>query len=86
MYAGNPNWHVRYGIHFHFINWWQLSLGIHIDPKARHMQLHVPGGFITIGRRIGDTDDSTWGPFGYSSSSRTYRKLAARGIILEAVD
>ena len=37
--------------HFWFVGWHCWSLGVHFDIKAPHIQVHIPFGFITIGRK-----------------------------------
>lgn len=34
---------------FKFLNWYQWSLGIHIDPQHPHLDLHLLSGFFRIG-------------------------------------
>lgn len=34
---------------FNFLNWWQWSIGIHVDPQHPHLDVHVLFGFFRIG-------------------------------------
>jgi hypothetical protein len=35
--------------YFHFVTWYDISLGISIDVKAPRLEIHVPFGFFRIG-------------------------------------
>lgn len=34
---------------FNFLGWWHWSIGIHIDVRHPHADIHVPFGFCRIG-------------------------------------
>lgn len=36
---------------FQFLGFWMWSLGFHIDPSSPNIEIHIPFGFIVIGRR-----------------------------------
>lgn len=38
--------------YFWFVGWSCISLGLHIDPIRGHLQIHLPFGFIHIGRPL----------------------------------
>jgi hypothetical protein len=40
----------RYSCYFYFIGWWNWSLGFHINPSIPNIEIHLPFGFIRIGR------------------------------------
>jgi len=39
----------RFEIFYKFIDWHCWSLGVHIDPLAPRIELHIPTGWIRIG-------------------------------------
>lgn len=41
----------KYICYFWFVGWWAFSLGIHIDVKSPNIELHIPFGFIRIGKK-----------------------------------
>ena len=72
----------QFQICWHFIDWWQWSFGIHIDARWPHIQIYLPGGFLTVGWFYHNTgsyrrwDGKRWsepfttprfGPFVYTS-------------------
>ena len=36
-------------MYFHFLGWWALSLGLHIDIESPNIEIHLPFGFIRVG-------------------------------------
>ena len=55
---------TRFVAYYHFIDWWQWSLGIHVDLSQPHFEIHVPFGFIRFGWLGPITTDITR-TFGY---------------------
>src|SRR5262245_6176699 len=39
----------RFECFFNFLGWWQWSVGIHVDVRHPHLDIHVPFGFARIG-------------------------------------
>ena len=37
--------------YYYMISWWYFSVGIHFDFKSPNIEIHLPFGFIRIGRR-----------------------------------
>ena len=35
----------RFVCFFNFLGWWHWSIGLHVDVRHPHVQLHVPFGF-----------------------------------------
>jgi hypothetical protein len=35
--------------YFHFVGIWDISLGLSVDVKMPHLDIHLPFGFIRIG-------------------------------------
>lgn len=48
--------------HWHFVSWWQWSLGITIDWVAPNLEVHLPFGFLAIGWEYVQNcvDDGRW--------------------------
>ena len=38
--------------YFYFVGWWNFSFGIHFDLSSLNMEIHLPCGFIRVGRQI----------------------------------
>ena len=36
--------------YYYFNGWWNISLGLHICPSRPNIEIHLPFGFIRIGR------------------------------------
>jgi hypothetical protein len=36
--------------YFHYLGWWSWSLGIHLDPHTPNIEIHIPFGFLRVGR------------------------------------
>lgn len=34
---------------YNFLGWWHWSLGLHVDLRHPHVDLHVPFGYLRIG-------------------------------------
>jgi hypothetical protein len=39
----------RFECFFNFLGWWHWSIGIHVDLRHPHIDLHVPFGFGRLG-------------------------------------
>ena len=57
----------KFVIYFHFIGWWAISAGLHVDIKSPNLEIHLPFGFLRIGWKFSDSDwaKSHWGVFRY---------------------
>lgn len=59
----------RWVAYFFFVNWTCISFGFHVDVGSPNIEIHLPFGFIRIGRQI--KTEYTWEelqdkhPFGY---------------------
>ena len=40
----------RYVCYFHFVEWYCISLGLHLDLRTPNLEIHLPFGFIRIGK------------------------------------
>lgn len=40
----------RFVAYFWFVGWWAFSFGVHIDVRSPNVELHLPFGFIRVGR------------------------------------
>ena len=40
-----------YVAYYYFIRWTHVSFGLHFDLGAPNMEIHLPFGFIRVGRR-----------------------------------
>lgn len=52
--------------YFHFLGWYYVQLGFHVDFEGPSIELHIPFGFIRVGWRGFRADypewkDKTWG-------------------------
>ena len=50
--------HKPFTIYFFFNGWTSIQLGIHFDLKNLNFQLHIPFGFIHVGREMISTSMS----------------------------
>ena len=37
--------------YFFFVGWWCISLGFHVDLESPNIEIHVPFGFVRIGKK-----------------------------------
>jgi len=37
--------------YFWFVGWGSISLGVHVSLSARNIEIHLPFGFVRVGRR-----------------------------------
>ena len=37
--------------HFWFVGWWSISFGIHVGLNAPNIEIHLPFGFLRVGRQ-----------------------------------
>jgi len=63
---------------FHFAGIWMWSLGFHIDPESPNIEMHIPFGFIILGRRkvreysIGENNIKRF--YGFKTKWKKYEK------------
>lgn len=35
--------------YWHFVGWWAISFGFHVDVKSPNIEVHLPFGFLRMG-------------------------------------
>ena len=46
----------RWIIYYYFIQWSHVSLGLHVDFSVPNVEVHLPFGFIRVGRKTPDAN------------------------------
>lgn len=51
---------TKWAAYFWFVGWDCLSLGIHASLSVPNIEIHIPFGFIRIGRQANKPRNSGW--------------------------